>query len=75
MDKFKIVYKKEARELFIVPWLKGKLIQYVPIISIKKSNNKLFHYLVSRRSEINLSTDNNTVIGIYVKNRVFINSK
>lgn len=74
MDKFKIVYKKEARELFIVPWLKGKLIQYVPIISIEKSN-KLFHYLVSRRSEINLSTDNNTVIGIHVKNRVFINSK
>lgn len=31
MDKFKIVYKKEARELFIVPWLKEKLIQYVPI--------------------------------------------
>lgn len=57
MDKFKIVYKKEARELFIVPWLKEKLIQYVPIISIEKSN-KLFHYLVSRRSEINLSTDN-----------------
>lgn len=73
MDKFKIVYKKEARELFIVPWLKEKLIQYVPIISIEKSN-KLFHYLVSRRSEINLSTDN-TVIGIHVKNRVFINSK
>lgn len=75
MDKFKIVYKKEARELFIVPWLKEKLIQYVPIISIEKSNNKLFHYLVLRRSEINLSTDNNTVIGIHVKNRVFINSK
>lgn len=74
MNKFKIVYKKEARELFIVPWLKEKLIQYVPIISIEKSN-KLFHYLVSRRSEINLSTDNNTVIGIHVKNRVFINSK
>lgn len=74
MDKFKIVYKKEARELFIVPWLKEKLIQYVPITSIGKSNNKLFHYLVSRRSEINLSTDN-TVIGIHVKNRVFINSK
>ncbi len=36
MDKFKIVYKKEARELFIVPWLKEKLIQYVPIISIEK---------------------------------------
>lgn len=34
-----------------------------------------YPYLVSRRSEINLSTDNNTVIGIHVKNRVFINSK
>lgn len=74
MNKFRIVYKKGARELFIVPWLKEKLIQWVPIMSIEKSNNKLFHYLISCRSKINLFTDANTVIAIHIKNRIFINS-
>lgn len=74
MDKFKIVYTKEDGELFIIPWFKEKLIQYVPIMFIEKSNNKLFHYLVSRRSKINLSTDANTVIGMHIKNRIFVNN-
>ena len=69
-----IIHDKYTKDIYPSSGIFDEKYSLIPN-TIEKSNNKLFHYLVSRRSEINLSTDNNTVIGIHVKNRVFINSK